>query len=132
MSKVTCKDFNLKNFLKRNIFLIDGIGALSSCLSLGILVPLLNIGIPHIILSLLSIVALVFAIYSLSCFLFKISSKRSLRIIADANLVYASLTTLVVGLYYKKLSILGLTYFLIEINLIIILVYFEYKISKEL
>jgi len=128
--------------LKRNIktltlkpkivFLIDGLGAVLTAILL-ITVKTFNeyFGMPLKTLTVLSIIAFIFAIYSLSCFAFSDNnSQKLLRPIIVANLTYCILTLGIVIYFYNKLTILGLTYFFGEILIISGLVYIELKTLK--
>jgi len=128
--------------LKRNIktltlkpkivFLIDGLGAVLTAIHL-ITVKTFNeyFGMPLKTLTVLSIIAFIFAIYSLSCFAFSDNnSQKLLRPIIVANLTYCILTLGIVIYFYNKLTILGLTYFFGEILIISGLVYIELKTLK--
>lgn len=119
---------------EKNIFLIDGLGAL---LTAFLLIAVLRIyekyfGMPSDILFILSAIACIFAIYSWSCFLFidKISSKFLMPIII-ANASYCLLTFSLIVYYFNRLTVLGIIYFLVEIITLCILIYFENKILKN-
>jgi hypothetical protein len=76
-------------------------------------------------------IAFIFAVYSISCFLFLNKNWRIfLKAIVTANLLYCCLTTGLGIYYYSKLAILGLTYFLAEIAVIVGLVYIEFQTLK--
>lgn len=121
----------MKNSLKEKIFLIDGIGALLSASFLGFVLPRFETDKMQVVLIVLSVIALIFAIYSLSCFCFKKKNGSWLRAIAIANLLYCLLTIIVAWNYDEELSSLTLAYFLIEVALILPLALFEFKISRE-
>jgi hypothetical protein len=102
------------------IFLVDGLGAFATA-SILFLVQWRfreHFGMPREIISLLSIIAFTFAVYSILCFLFL---KRNwgifLMAIVIANLLYCCLT-------------IGLIYFLAEIAVIVGLVFVELQILK--
>ena len=118
----------------RTLFLIDGIGAVVSAILLGIVLPTFEdlIGMPISILQGLAIAATIFAIYSLTCFV--IAPKRwhiYLRTIAIVNLLYCIASIGLVMYYYPQLTILGVTYFLIEKIIVISLATVELKTSKS-
>ncbi|MGM0579490.1 MAG: hypothetical protein ACQETL_02345 [Bacteroidota bacterium] len=115
----------------RKIFLIDGVGALLTTLIIGIVFTNFQeyIGMPREILISLAIIALGFFIYSLSCFLIlKKNWKPFLKVIVIANLVYCIITTVLIILFFHQLTLLGLLYFIGEIIVIGVLVYFEFLI----
>lgn len=112
----------------RKIFLLDSLGALlTAFFLLCILLPLeRQFGMSQQILLTLSAIAVVFAIYSVSCFLFVRTNWRPfLKSLYVANLTYCCLTAGLVIMNYNQLTWLGLSYFLIEIVLISALVAIE-------
>jgi hypothetical protein len=123
---------NWLNSNPRRIFLVDGLGALTSALLLFFLLrPFhVEVGMPREVLSGLSAGAVVLFVYSMSCFLFlKGNVTRFLRIIAFANLMYCFATLLLVGLYFGELSLLGVAYFIGEVFLIGALVFIEMRLA---
>lgn len=118
----------------KQLFLIDGIGALVSALFLGLILVQLKtyIGMPVQILYLLALLALVFAIYSFSCHL--ASPKRwrfFLKLIALINSSYCLLTLVLVVRNYDSLTLLGLTYFVVEMLVILMLVKVEWRVASH-
>lgn len=129
---IDLKNFSIKS---KTLFLVDGIGALVTALSLFVINVFLNeyFGMPRSILIYLSAIAIAFCIYSLSCFvLVPQNSKMFLKIIGFANLFYCFLTTVFIFYYYHHLTILGITYFLVEIAVICALVLVELNIFRKL
>ena len=131
--------FNMLSVLKKlytrpkQLFLVDGLGALLSAFFLGIvLVGFKNhIGMPVNTLYILAIVPVFFAIYSFSCyFLLHNNHRHFLKGIAIANLLYCCMTITLLIYYYQSLTILGLGYFLLEILIIGVIVGVELKASK--
>lgn len=118
----------------KKMFLIDAIGALISSVLLGFVLPYLNsyIGMPLNILYILAGLALIFFIYSLSCFfLAKENQAYLLKIIAIANILYCLLTISLVGNYISQLLTIGIIYFIIESLIIISLGIFELKFARN-
>ena len=110
------------------IFLIDGLGAFLTALLLGtVLIRLEEVfGMPAKVLTPLSILAFIYAIYSMSCHFFVGGDWRPfLRVIAIANLIYCCITLGLIVLFYRTLTILGLTYFFGEIIIMGGLVFIE-------
>lgn len=114
----------------RQIFLLDGVGALvSAAFLLGILVPFqAAFGMPEKNLYQLAGVASVFALYSMTCY-FRISERwRSfLRVIAVCNTLYCLATAALVVYWYQSLTALGVLYFVLEMLVILALVSLEFK-----
>ncbi|MCB9298425.1 MAG: hypothetical protein H6559_35735 [Lewinellaceae bacterium] len=121
---------HLASLPPRKLFLIDGLGALLSAFLLGVvLVQMEHIfGMPPKVLYPLAAIAGVFAIYSLSCFLFLTQNRGAfLKGIAVANLLYCCLTLGLVVYCYPQLTALGVAYFLVEIGIVLILVGVELR-----
>jgi len=121
------------NVNNKNIFLIDGIGALISSILLGVVLPLLQelVGMPLQTLYLLAGLAVVFMLYSLTCFKFSNPKDHKwLRLIIKANLLYCTLTAFLVFHHYGELSLIGISYFLGEIVVILGLVSLEQRVIK--
>lgn len=121
------KNFKLN---PRILFLVDGLGALTTAFFLFVILKTYNdyFGMPQLILNYLSIIAVLLSIYSMSCFfLLKSRWQIFLRIIGIANLLYSALTLSLLIYFYSILTILGITYFLLEILIICGLVYLELK-----
>ncbi len=118
----------------RKMFLIDGIGALVSAFLLGIILTMFQeyIGMPTWILTILSLIALLFAIYSLNCFFWVKQNQRFfLRIIACFNFSYCLITAGMLVIFRNQLTLLGFTYFLGEIIFILGLVFLEFNLLKQ-
>lgn len=81
---------------------------------------------PQSILTILSIIAMVFSVYSTTCFFFVGKKwKPFLIAISTANLIYCSITLGLVIHFYPQMTLLGITYFLLEIALVCGLVFIE-------
>ncbi len=119
----------------KRIFLIDSFGAFFTAFLLSTILTRLEeeFGMPRKVLIPLSIVACVYAIYSLGCY-FLVNGKWRpfLKIIAVANLIYCCVTTGLVILFCQSLTIWGVVYFTSEIIIITGLVFIEaLAISKS-
>ena len=118
----------------RKLFLVDFAGALLTAFLTGfILVMFLDFfGMPKWVLIILSVIALLFAVYSLSCYFFARRHWRiCLQIIAIANLLYCCATAGLVIFFYSSLSIFGVLYFVGEILLMGILVSIEWRAASR-
>ena len=118
----------------KSLFLIDGLGAFLTAFLVGVILRKFedNFGMPQKHLIILSILACIFAVYSMSCYFFVGKNWRTyLKIIAVANLMYCLLTAILVIVLYQQLTILGITYFIGEILIIIGLVYAELSVSSK-
>ena len=124
---------NLQNNPKQ-IFLIDAIGAFLSALFLIAILGTFQafFGMPMKIIYILSLLAVCFSIYSISCYFFIPNNwKPFLKDIIIANSCYCLLTIGMVVYFYQDLTALGVVYFLLELLVIIILVSFEIKMFKQ-
>ncbi len=114
----------------KKLFLLDSIGAfITAFFLIAILNPLeAYFGMSPRILTSLSAIAIAFCIYSICCFLLlKENYIPFLRIISIANFFYACLTFSLVIQTFSSLTILGINYFILEILIVLVLVFIEYK-----
>jgi hypothetical protein len=110
-------------------------GALASAVLLFFLWRQFNniLGFPKSTLTILSAFAGVFFLYSATCTIWlKAHFSPFLYLIAIANLLYVLLTIILIGLYWREVSSLGLIYFLGEIGLICGLAFLEIKVASLL
>ena len=118
----------------KKVFLIDGFGALLTALLLFFVLRTFNtfFGLSKSTFEYLSLLALVFSVYSFCCF-FLIASiwKPYLKIICSANILYCLLTFGIVLYYYQNISAFGIAYFLGEITVIFMIVFLEISIIKN-
>ena len=119
----------------KTLFLIDSLGAIVTGFILFVIMRQLieYIGMPKIVLTYLSFIAIFFCIYSTACFLFlKERWTPFIRLIGIANLLYCALTIGLLIKYYSLLTIIGTIYFLIEIVIICGLSYIELNVATEI
>ncbi len=116
------------------IFLFDSIGAFISAFCLLIISRFYSnyFGINPSTLQLLIILPIVFCIYSACCYLLiKHSYKPFILIIAIANFLYCLITLVLMFTLYSELTILGLSYFVLELMIMGIIIYLESIISSK-
>ncbi len=119
-----------KNTTPKQFLLIDGIGALVTIFFLGIVLVHYEpyFGMPKTILYGLVVAPGIFALYSFSGYFFlKSTWAKYLRVVALGNLAYCVATSYLIFCYYANLTSLGLLYFIGEILVILILVWFEWR-----
>jgi len=124
----------MRNIGFKHLFLIDGIGALVSMFFLGFVLVWLEdkIGMPKNVLYLLAGLPVFFIIYSFNCYFFlKNKWKPYLRGIAILNLLYCFLTIGLLFFYDHNLTILGWTYFIVELVVLFVLIAIEFKASSK-
>jgi hypothetical protein len=126
----------LQNFPNKtkNIFLLDGFGALLTTLLLYFILRNFNdfFGLSKDIFEYLSNIAFAFFLYSISCyFLAKQNWKSLLKIICALNVLYCLLTFGIILYHYENISIFGVIYFLLEILVIALIVFLEIKLIKQ-
>lgn len=119
----------------KKLMLIDGLGAVLSAFMLGFVLIQCNsfIGMPEHLLRGLSILASIYAIYSLYCYS-QISQLRPIhfRLIAAANLFHSIFTLVLVIVNFHILATLGLIYFFVEILILCFIVFLELKVAKRI
>ena len=114
----------------KTIFLIDGIGALVSAVLLGLVLTKLEtfFGLPKNVLYVLSGIAMLLAVYSLSnAFTQSANPSKRLKLIAVANLLYCLLTVLLLLVFYPQLTMFDVLYFIGELLIILSLASLELK-----
>jgi lysylphosphatidylglycerol synthetase-like protein (DUF2156 family) len=110
------------------LFLIDGIGGVATALTTGIVLPRFfdSGGMPDGVLTAFAILGLLCGAYSLCCrFLIRGDNSRFLGPIVIANTLYSMATIAAMVRSYDRLNAIGLVYFLAEVIVILVLVYFE-------
>ncbi|MBK8448953.1 MAG: hypothetical protein IPO78_03810 [Saprospiraceae bacterium] len=118
----------------KTLFLVDGLGALLTAFFLFVILMPFNkyFGMPLDVLKYLAILAGMFCIYSFACFFFLSDNWHAfLFAISIANLLYCCLTISLVIYYYQRLTILSLTYFLVEVILVSGLIWLEIKVLRK-
>ncbi|MFD2564992.1 hypothetical protein [Aquimarina rubra] len=118
----------------KQLFLIDGLGALLTIFFLAVVLTTFQeyIGMPKTALCFLSMIAMIYAIYSFSCYLLNPAKWQILlKIIAFANLTYCLITIAYMYHFYNSLTVIGLLYFIIEIFIIVALVSIEFVIVRS-
>lgn len=118
----------------KQMFLIDGIGAVLTALCLGVVLPLFHehIGLPKEVLIAMGGAGVFYGIYSFSCFFF-IRSRyvASLKLLILANLLYCVASAAVVTFYVEQMTLLGLGYFALEVLVILGVVFLEMNVLKN-
>jgi hypothetical protein len=119
-------------FMKKNILLIDGIGAVLSAATLLLFLLFDIVGLGKMSLLILLPLPIILAIFSLFSH-FNDPNKRisRLRITVLGNLLYILLSAAVVLYNHNDLTTLGTAYFALELLIIAVLVYFEIEIIKN-
>ena len=125
--------FNIHSLKIRQVFLIDGIGALLSALFLWLIYYFRNVfGVPDNMFKLLIVYPVLFACYSLICaWLTPVKWKSFLSIIMTCNLLYIIFSLGLVSFYFEELYIPAVIYFLAETLIVLTVVYFEYCMLKK-
>lgn len=119
----------------RKLFLLDGIGALASFASLLLIAEYFSglVGMPRPILQILAGLAACFFVYSSLCFMrLKKNHAPYLQGICLVNSAYCLLTLSLTAYFYPELTAFGVAYFSVEICLICILVYTEWRVFRLL
>jgi len=117
------------------LFLLDGSGAaLTTFFLFFVLRPLYDyFGMPPHILTYLAAIGLLYFTYSMTCYFFLRRNRAPfLRVISIGNFLYCVLTMAFVYYYFDSLTLLGLTYFIVEIMVILMVVHVELRVAKQL
>ena len=118
----------------KNVFLLDGIGAVVSASIMGLLVAqqVSLFGLPSNDAYFLAAFPCVFFVYSIYChFNLPVDWKPYLKMIIIANLLYCFISIGVVFYHFASLTNNGLAYFILEIIVILIVVVLELRVMKE-
>lgn len=118
----------------KKLFLIDGLGAISSAFLLGIVLVRLetDFGIPASTLYLLAAFPVLFAIYDFFSFQQrKIIPGRLLFGIAIMNLLYCMLSIGFAFYHRQTITLWGWTYIFGEIAIVILLAMVELKVARK-
>jgi hypothetical protein len=116
------------------VFLVDGLGALLTATFIYLLMTFFIdwVRLPYEVLRILALVALGLAAYSLSCHFFLKGNKRNwLIVIIIANLCYVLATAVLILVYYDRIKLPGLIYFLSEFVVVFVLVRWERGIKNS-
>lgn len=119
----------------KSLFLVDSLGALATAAFLFAIVHHFNeyFGMPGKETTWLSAIAVVFSCYSAACYLFlRAANTPFFRVIGIANLAYCASTIGLLIKYYASLTIVGVTYFLMEILIICALSYIELNVATRI
>jgi hypothetical protein len=116
----------------KNIFLIDGIGAILSTVSTGLVLSFFTIltGIPISVSSALASLGLVFAIYSFSCYaIVKQIKPWMLAAIIIANVSYCLIATIIA--FTINVTHWGQVYFIAEVLIVVGVVIIELSVYRQ-
>lgn len=119
---------------KRLLFAVDGVGALLSAVTLGLVLPVFQawIGLQLSVLFLLAIGALALAIYSLvNAFGIILYRPIWLKITIAGNIFYCATTAMLLIAFSGQITALGAAYFLGELVIILALATIEIMALKE-
>jgi hypothetical protein len=129
----------MKKFLKyfnekpKTLFLIDGVGALMTALSLIVIVRefIEYFGMSKNEVNYLSLLAFCFCMYSAICYMFlKSNFLPFIRFVGIANSSYCALIIGLMIRYKSSITVIGIIYFLVEIIIICCLSYVELKVAN--
>jgi len=120
-------------WFQRNVFLVDGLGAVLSTSATAMILLRFHalFGMPTQTLRVLVVVAVGFAVYSLSCWMRRASLRPWLPIVMVANLAYCGLVAVALIGHGSVLTPLGLAYFIGEMMVILGVVLFEARVLRS-
>ncbi|HOY42467.1 MAG TPA: hypothetical protein PLX60_11410, partial [Chitinophagales bacterium] len=120
--------------IPRNVFLLDGIGALVSSLFLVVLLAPFEsfFGMPSDYVYQLAIPAFVFAVYSIACYVFNPNNWQPfMKLIALANFIYCCVTFYLILKLFYRLTQFGVLYFILEIAVIFMVIALEINTIRK-
>lgn len=123
----------MENFKRKNIFLIDAVGATASILCLYLLYSFEELfGMPQRVSSIFIGIAIVLSIYSFTCYFINLRNwKLYLVIIAILNICYCLFTIFQIFQNLNSITLLGFIYFIIELLIILSLAIYELKLTRK-
>ncbi|WP_299121459.1 hypothetical protein [uncultured Tenacibaculum sp.] len=119
----------------KKLFLIDGFGAILSTFMLGVILVQFEalFGIPSSALYILAIIPLFFILYDIYSFKQKYSKTGVLlKGIAILNLLYCCISFGFAVYHFHLITYIGWLYILIEITIILLLAFIEFKTGRKL
>jgi hypothetical protein len=124
----------MKKLKEKQIFLIDALGAVFSVFCLLVLYSFEeSFGMPKSVVSIFITMAVVFSVYSLTCYLVKPKFwKRYLAIIAILNISYCLFTIYQLVQHVNTITFPGYVYFSAELVVILIVSFYELKLSRKI
>jgi hypothetical protein len=117
----------------KHLFLIDGIGAILSAISLGVVLVMFDqfFGMPRTTLYVLAIFPCFFAGYDFLCLILKPPGVSNyLKGFAAMNFFYCLLSVGAVWLHHNDLTVYGWIYFIGEVIIVVLLSFVEFRSSK--
>jgi hypothetical protein len=117
----------------RTIFLFDGLGALASALTSGLVLPIFSelLGLPPWLFYGLAAIAVAFGIYSFSCYRLVTNIRPEyLLAVVLGNFSYC-LVTLGLLLFYPTITLWGRIVLGGEIVVILSVIFFEIRVLKQ-
>jgi hypothetical protein len=120
--------------IPRNVFLLDGIGALVSSLLLVVLLAPFEsfFGMPSDYVYQLAIPAVVFAVYSIACYVFNPNNWQPfMKLIVLANFLYCCVTFYLIMELFYRLTKFGILYFSLEIAVIFMVIALEINTIRK-
>ena len=124
-----------KKLTYKKLFLLDGLGALLTAVLLSLVLGNFEnfFGVPKQMLYGLSIVALIFAIYSMTCSKVLNTNWRTfLRLIATLNIIYCIAPFIVLFINRGNITGFAVAYFIGEMMIILYLAKLEFNLANSL
>ncbi len=118
----------------KQLFFVDGLGAWVSAFFLSMVLAKFEpiFGMPLNVLIILALVPGFFILYSFGCYFFlKDNWSPYLKGIAIANSLYCLVTLGLVMYHYEKLTFFGVGYFVVEILIVGVVIFLEFKASLK-
>jgi len=123
------------NHNPKNIFIVDGLGALLSAFLLGVVLVKLEyiFGIPKSMLYVLAFIPCVFVVYDIISYLINNKNQSQfIRYIAYLNIGYCFLSIGMAINHYENITIFGWIYIFLELLILIWLSIYELKLQSRM
>jgi hypothetical protein len=113
------------------MLLVDACGAVATAMATYFLLASerLRTGLPPAVLTGMAVAALAFAIFDIVCLLLKRNATDALRVIACCNLLYCGIAGVLLILFWKDVTALGLVYFAVEIAIVVSISIWEWRLA---
>jgi hypothetical protein len=117
----------------QNLLLFDGFGACLTFLMNWFLLAsgLLQTGLPVFLLESMAVAALCFAVFDFSALVVSWNPTRSLRVIAFLNVSYCLFVLVAIFFHRSSVSLLGFSYFFVELIVVALLARWEWSVATR-
>lgn len=121
----------LKHFNNKNIFLFDAMGALTSLIMTGIVLPLFSeqLGLTKYTLYGMALFPLIYCLYSITCFLLPQRKSWMLPLLIFANSFYCFVSASVM-MWVGGIALIGYLFLTSEVLVLLGVIFIEWTVYK--